>query len=421
MSNMQQQSMHRAEAESDRGGGPDGAHEDGHGGRPGPRPRRRFRLAMPLALLALVALALWGIMGRRSSEARLETWTRAQAVPSVRLIAPTPDRSTQTVVLPGSVAAWYDAPIYARVNGYLKEWRKDIGAHVTQGEVLATIDTPDLDQQYEQAKADLARAKADEALAELTARRWKMLLKSNAVSQQAADEREGDAEAKRAAVLAAQANVDRLRTLEGFRVLVAPFTGVVTARRTDVGDLIDAGSGRGPELFRVSDIHQMRVYVQVPQYYAAQLALGLPATLHLPQYPDETFPAHLITTSQAVSESTRTILAELVADNPDEKLQPGAYAKVHFHLPPPADRLQIPASAVVFRAQGTQVAVLGPDNKVELKPVRLGRDLGTGIEVLSGLAATDRVIDTPPADIESGDVVRVAGSEGDNRLAEARE
>jgi RND family efflux transporter MFP subunit len=287
-------------------------------------------------------------------------------------------------------------------------WYKDIGARVKAGEQLAVIDTPDLDQQLTQAKSDLASVQANATLADLTAKRWKSLLASQSVSQQTVDEKVGDAAAKNALVAASQANVDRLQALENFKYITAPFGGVVTARETDIGALINAGSGSGVELFKVADMHQMRVYVRVPQAFTAQLHPGLVADLKLAQYPHQVFKATLETTSNAISKESRTVLAELMADNGEGKLWPGTFAEVHFQLPPDADVYRIPTSALVFRQDGLEVATVGPGDKALLKSITPGRDLGTEIEVRSGLDPTDRVIDNPPDSLSVGDAVQFA-------------
>jgi RND family efflux transporter MFP subunit len=363
------------------------------------------------ALALMAALAAVGIWSRDSAQARLQTWTDAQAIPSVSVVSPDHATAGQDVVLPGTIQAFIDAPLYARVPGYLKSWYTDIGAHVRRGDVLAVIETPDLDQQLNRAIANLASARADLRLADLTARRWTALLKTNSVSQQAADEKSGDAEAKQAAVQAAQAEVDRLQALKGFATITAPFDGVVTARQTDIGDLIDAGGGQGKALFNVSDMRRMRVYVQVPQAYAAELHAGLAASLALPQYPGVTFPARLATTANAINEQSRTVLVELLADNPQGRLWPGTFAQVTFELPPTAT-LSVPTSAVIFQEHGTQLALVDETGHVRLQNVTLGRDLGTRVEVLRGLGAGDRVIDSPPDALDNGDRVRVIDQAG---------
>jgi RND family efflux transporter MFP subunit len=297
-------------------------------------------------------------------------------------------------VLPAEIQANYEAPIHARVSGFLKMWYQDIGAHVKAGQLLAEIDTPDLDQQLVQAKADLASAQANAALADLTAKRWQSSSIANAVSQQTIDEKVGDADAR----------------LENFKRVIAPFDGIVTARKTDIGALITANGDAGPELFSVADLRKIRVYVQVPQAFSAVLTRGMTAVLKLPQFPDQTFVAKLDTTSNSVERSSRTVLAEFLADNPDGKLWPGTYAQAHLQLPADPSILHLPTSALLFRQEGLSVAVLGKDNKVELKPIALGRDLGTSVEVVSGLGETDRVIDDPPDSIAQGDKVEVEGA-----------
>jgi RND family efflux transporter MFP subunit len=385
---------------------------------PRPQPRKRPRLlgfVLIALLLTAVGVAISGIMDRREQEAKLTVWTRAQAIPTVTVVTPKRGTKNQELVLPGDVEALYEAPIYARVPGYLKMWYKDIGAKVKAGERLAIIDTPDLDQQLEQAKSDLASVQANAAFADVTADRWKALLPSNSVSRQTVDEKVADARAKKAQVAASQANVDRLQALENFKYIVAPFDGVVTARETDIGALINVGSGAaaGVELFKVADIHQMRVYVRVPQAYAGQLVPGMEADLKLTQYPNQIFKARLDTTSNAIAKESRTVLVELMADNKAGKLWPGTFAEVHFQLPPQAEIYHIPTSALIFRQHGLQVATVGEGDKVQLKSINPGRDLGTEIEALSGLDPSDRVIDNPPDSISNGDVVKIAGETAD--------
>jgi len=309
--------------------------------------------------------------------------------------------------LPGQVEANYEAPIHARVSGYLKMWYEDIGAHVKAGQLLAEIDTPDLDQQLLQAKASLASAKADAELAELTAKRWKASIVANAVSQQTIDEKVGDATARQAQADAAAANVQRLNVLESFKRVVAPFDGIVTARKTDIGALINASGESGPELFSVADLHKIRVYVRVPQAFSSMLTPGMTAVLKLPQFPDQPFEAKLDTTSNAIDHDSRTVLAEFLMDNPNGKLWPGTYAETHLQLPANPTMLHVPTSALLFRQDGMMVAAVGKGDKVELRSVTLGRDLGTQVEVLSGVAAADRIIDIPPDSIATGDKVRV--------------
>ncbi len=389
---------------------------------PSSRSLRRFGL---IAVAAAVVIAVIGILERRGHEAEVKQWTQEQAIPTVALISVQHGAATQRMVLPGTVQAWYEAPIYARVPGYLKDWYFDYGAHVKKGDVLAEIETPDLDAQLAAAQAKLNSAQAvvavreaEKQFAETTYQRWRDSPKG-VVSEQEQESKQADYNSAVARVRAAQAEaaadqgeVDRLQALEGFKKILAPFDGVVTARETDIGALINAGSGNnGPELFRVADIHEMRVYVQVPQQLSAGIRQGLTAELHLPQYPDKTFKATVATTSSAINKSARTLLVELHAENHNDELQPGAYAQVTFELPSDPNIVHVPTSALIFRERGTEIAVVGPDDKVELKPVKIGRNLGTQVEILSGLSPSDRVINSPPDSLGAGDKVRIAGQQ----------
>jgi RND family efflux transporter MFP subunit len=395
------------------------SHAEGHQmGRRRPHRRpRRLGLIGAVVLVAAVVAAVLGIYSRQQSEAALTDWTQKQAVPTVAVALPSRNAVAQKLVLPGDVEAFYEAPIYARVSGYLASWSEDIGAHVRRGQTLGVIDTPDLDQQMAQAQADLATAQARQTLADLTAKRWHALLASNSVSQQSADEKEGDALAMRAEVNAQRANVDRLRALENFRRLAAPFDGIVTARNTDIGALINAGSNAPSPLFKIADMHEMRVYVRVPQSYAAELKPGLHASLTEPQYPGRIFDAKLDTTSVSVALESRTVLVELLAPNPDGKLWPGTFADVTFDLPGDGNLLFVPASALVFRNQGAQLATVGSDNRIVMKDVTIGRNLGTEIEIESGITAKDRVITSPLDTLENGEEVLLANASGQEEAA----
>ncbi len=346
-----------------------------------------------------------GIVQRHNSKREFAQWTDAQAIPTVTIVHPQPETQAQSLELPGDVGAWYQALIYARSSGYLKVWYKDIGAHVKRYDLLGEIDTPDLDQQFLRAKADLNAAIANETLAEVTAGRWQALLPSAAVSRQSVDEKVADAAALRAKVAAAHADVARLEALERFKKLTAPFDGVVTARKTDIGMLINAGVGPWPALFAVADIHAMRIYVRVPQSLSPQVKPGIKATLTLPQYPDQTFRATVLTTANAIDTTSRTVLVELIADNNDGRLWPGAYAGVTFDLPADAKIVQIPASALLFQSEGLQVAVLGPGDRVQIKSIQVGRNFGTTVQILSGLSIDDKVIDNPADAIFAGEHV----------------
>ena len=367
-----------------------------------PRAPRGLRRAGLAAVVAAVFIAVFGILERRGQDAEVRKWTQELAIPTVAVITPHAGASMQRMALPGTVQAWYEAPIYARVNGYLKDWHFDYGAHVKKGDVLAEIETPDLDAQLAaaQAKLNSARAvvkvrEAERQLAQSTYERWRDSPKG-VVSVQEQENKQSDYNSAiarfnsaSADVDADQGDVDRLLALAGFKNITAPFDGVVTARETDIGALINAGSGTGggPELFRVADIHKMRIYVQVPQQMSAGIRSGLTADLRLPQYPDKTFKAEVATTSSAINLNARTLLVELYAENPDGLLQPGAYAQADFELATNPNVVRIPTSALVFRERGMEVAIVGPGDRIELKPITIGRNLGTEVEVLTGLGA----------------------------------
>jgi RND family efflux transporter MFP subunit len=366
-------------------------------------------------MIALVALtiaggvAAYGIIQRAHSAAQVAQWTDQQAIPTVALARLWRGPGVRKVTLPGTIQAYYWAAIYARVSGYLQSWQADIGAHVKGGQLLASIDTPDLDQEFAQAKADLATATANAQLAAVTAERWNALVKLQWVSKQTADDKNGSAAATKATMDAASANVKRLEAMEGFKNIVAPFDGVVTARKTDIGALINAGNA-GQELFEVSDLHKVRIYVQVPQAFTAELQPGLQATFEMRQYPGQQFDAKVVTTSNAMELNSRGMLVELQADNADGKLFAGAYCQVHFQLPNNPNEMRVPATALVPADRGAQVALLGNDGKAVLKPVQLGRDFGDSVEVVAGLSPSDRVIDSPPETLQSGDQVQLAAT-----------
>jgi RND family efflux transporter MFP subunit len=374
---------------------------------------RRVLFTGSVIAIAAAATAMIGISNRAKSVQEVARWTDEQAIPTVAVVTPTVAPGQDELVLPGNIEAFYTGLIFARASGYVKEWYENIGAHVKQGQVLALIDTPDLDQQLAQARADLQTALANEKLSTLTADRWQTLATRNIVSQQAKDEKVGDLQAKTATTQAAQANVARLESLQAFNQLVAPFDGVITSRGIDIGQLVTAGGNSGRPLFTVSDIHRVRVYVNVPQAFLAGLKPGLTASLALPQYPSETFPAKLATTSNSVTQDSRSALVELQADNPDGRLWPGAFAEVHFHLDVKEQVLHIPATALFFGPRGIEVAQLTRDGKVNLTKVQLGRNLGREVEVLSGLSSDAAVIDSPPESLTPGQGVRVAKKNSD--------
>ena len=376
------------------------------------RPVKVGRAILVLAVAA-IAVAYTGISARRHDDEKLKQWTEEQAIPPVAVVTPQRGGETRELVLPGNVDAFYSAAIHSQVMGYVQEWRKDIGAKVHQGDVLAVVDTPELDDRIAVAQSELAKAKANLALAKVTAARWDSLRHTAAVSQQEADEKDSDARAQAAQVDAAQSNVDRLKAQKAFSNIVAPFDGVVTARNVDVGSLVRADGVDTPPLFTVADIHQMRVYVPVPETYAASLKDGMKATLELPEYPDRKFDATIATTSHAIDRRSRSLLVELIADNKDGALSPGAFARIRFELPPDPNTLTIPASAIVFRGDAPQVAAIGRDNRVSLKKVQIMRDLGTEVEITGGLNQDERIVANPPDSIGNGEEVRVMEAAGD--------
>jgi RND family efflux transporter MFP subunit len=375
----------------------------------GTPPRQRFATAAVIGIVVVVAVVASGAALRVIEARKLRTWTDAQAVPTVTVVQPERATSGPTLTLPSRLEAYSRAPIFARVSGYLKSWNADIGAHVRAGQLLAEIETPELDQQIVQAKADLVSAKANADLAQTTAKRWQSMLGTDAVAQQDVDQRTSDYAAKEATVAAAQANVDRLIAMKAFARIVAPFDGVVTARDTDIGALINAGSGGvGQELFAVSDVKQLRVYVQVPQNYAPDVRDGTTATLTVPEYPDQPFTARVVASAGSVNPTSGTTLVQLLVDNSDGKLMPGGFANLQFKLPVEANALRVPASALVFDGRGLQVATVGAGDHVQFKKVTIAHDFGDSVEIGSGLAPTDRVIDTPPDGIVNGDSVQLA-------------
>jgi membrane fusion protein, multidrug efflux system len=372
------------------------------------RPQTWLKPTLIVGAVVVVVVITIGLLGRVFAGQGLKSWTAAQAVPTVQVIAPTMDGAGQTLTLPGNVQAFYNASIHARVSGYLKRWYQDIGAEVKAGQILADIDTPELDQQLAQAKADLATAVANQRLAQTTAARWTGLLAKDAVSQQETDEKTGDLAAKTSLVNAARANVDRLQALETFKRIVAPFDGIVTARNTDIGQLIAAGAPTDSGLFTVSDVHRLRIYVNVPQSYSAELKPGMTASLTVPEHPSQTFQASLIDTSGAIGAQSGTLLVELQTDNSAGQLKPGDYAQVSFALPTDASQVRVPASALIFRHKGMAVATIGPDGRVVMKPITIGVDQGSFVDIAAGLGPSDRVIDNPPDSLETGDKVNVA-------------
>jgi membrane fusion protein (multidrug efflux system) len=378
------------------------------------RPARLWLVAAA-AILAGGGLLGRGIWERQSNLATLRSVTDEEAVPDVQLISPAPGPTTRTLDLPGTIDAWHTAPIYGQVSGYVGMWYKDYGASVKTGDLLATIVTPSLDEQLATAQANAAVAQAKYKLAVVTAQRWKALSGTEAVSQEVVDVNLANAEVARAALRAAQDEVARYQALERFKRVVAPFDGVVTTRGTDVGNYVNAtgadaqptGGGGATQLFTVSDVHKLRVYVSVPQDYSGMLKPNLTATLSLSQFPDRIVQAKFLTTARAVNQQTRTVVTELTVDNPNDMIWPGSYADVHFVVAGDPNVLIIPEQALLFRAQGMQVALVRPDDTVHLQNVKLGLNLGQTVQVVSGLQPGDRLINDPSAATLEGDRVRV--------------
>ena len=369
---------------------------------------RRVRLVGGAFVLLAIAVAAYGMGTRAAQNSRLHNLTEALAVPTVAIVAPTRAENHDGLDLPGRLEAFISAPIYARVPGYLKSWKYDIGGKVKAGDVLAEIDTPDLDQQLMQARADLNVSQANAKLAKISAERWQSLAGTDAVAKQDVDTRNFTLNANMAQVKAAQANLDRLVAEEGFKRLTAPFDGIVTARDTDIGALINVGATGGAQLFVVSETNKLRVYVDVPQNYVPSVPPGTKATLTVPEHPGKTYSGTVEASSQAVNPSSGTTLMQLIVDNAAGEMMPGDYASIHLQIVSAAHVLSVPSSALIFDANGLSIATVRADNRVLLKPVSIERDLGSVIEIASGLAPSDRVIENPPDGIGNGVQVRLA-------------
>ncbi|MDR3423170.1 MAG: efflux RND transporter periplasmic adaptor subunit [Xanthobacteraceae bacterium] len=374
--------------------------------------RRGLYIAGGTAAIIAVVIVVAGVTTRKIADAKLQEWTENQAVPVVAVGAPDMRGKTTTFSLPGRLEAYTQAQMYARVTGYVKEWKADIGTPVKAGDLLAEIDAPDLDQQIMQAKANLASAQANSVLSDMTLTRGQSLIKTYAISQQDLDQRAADASNKKGLVDAAQANLDRLRVLEQYKRIVAPFDGLVTARTTDIGALINAGAGGGPPLFVVSETSKLRVYVNVPQSYVPSIPVGTKAQIAVPEYPGRTFPAAVEASAQAVDIASGTTRMQLVVDNTRNALMTGDFTTVTFDLAHPEIAINVPASALIFNQSGLHVAIVGRDGRISLKPVTISRDLGNEVEIGSGIVADDRVVVNPPDGIADGDKVRVAGAPG---------
>ena len=362
-------------------------------------------------LLIPVALCVFGAVTfvlRAQDQKKLVATTKALEAESVSVVHPQPGKPDTDLALPATLQAYSDSPIYARTDGYVAHWYADIGAHVHQGQLLATIDSPEVDQELNQARATLAQGQATMKLANITATRYRELIKTDAVSQQDVDQNNQNLDAQQANVQAESANVSRLEQLQGFEKVVAPFDGVITQRQTDIGDLINAGNGgTGFELFRMAKINVIRAYVTVPETYGEQIADGMKATLQVTGIPDQQFSGSVIRNSHAIAMNSHTLLVEIDVPNPNGKLMPGAYAEAHIHVPLPVRSLVVPGGAVLYQAAGPQIAVVNQQNQVELRKVSLGRDFGTTVEVNSGISATDNIIASPPDYLVDGMKVSV--------------
>jgi RND family efflux transporter MFP subunit len=368
------------------------------------RTLKRTGLAAALAATAIVVI---GMATRINAGHELAAAASENAVQTVTVVQPKRGAGKAELQLPGNVQAFNSAPIFARTNGYVRRWLVDIGDSVAAGQALAILDAPEVDQQLAQAQADYQTAIANQKLARTTAERWQTLLLKDAVSRQEADEKAGDFAAKTAVANAQLANVKRLRAMQGFERLTAPFAGVVTSRSAQIGMLVTAGNAASQPLFTVSDVHRLRIYVRVPQSFSSQIHPGLAVTLTVPEYPGRTFDAVLARTAGAVDPQSGTVLVELQADNRDRALKPGAYATVTFPLPASANALRLPGSAILFRGSGPTVVIVDDHSRARLQAVQIGRDQGKEVEIVSGLTGGERVVDTPPDAIENGDQLKV--------------
>ncbi|PWY56884.1 efflux RND transporter periplasmic adaptor subunit [Legionella qingyii] len=365
---------------------------------------RRRIIAIAVFLFIMLVIVFFRVY----AAIHLRNETLADAVPVVRVMKAQQEKGVDKIILPGNVQAWHESPIYARTNGYIKKWYVDIGSHVKKGDLLAVIETPELDAQARQARADLKTAIANNQLAQITAKRWLNLVKTESVSQQETDEKVSTAAALEAAMFSAKANLQRLQELVGFERVIAPFDGVITDRATDIGDLIDAGSSSTAQpLFRIAQTSPLRIYVKIPQYYSSRIKPNMTVELHFAEHPKQVFPAKLFETAQAIDPDTRTLLAQFISPNKNGELLPGGYTEVWFTLPIPPKTVILPVNTLLFQAQGLQVATLDKDNKIVLKLVTLRRDFGATVEIATGVLPGDRVVLNPPDAIVNGETVRV--------------
>jgi RND family efflux transporter MFP subunit len=369
-----------------------------------------LKVAGIAAAVIAIGVVAAGIVVRHHDAGEAQDWSDARAIRTVHLIPVKQVAGDAALTLPGTMAAWNAARLYARVGGYLKSWSKDLGDAVATGAPLGVIDTPELDQQILQARAALVRAKASASLARSTAARWNDLLSTNSVSHQEADEKNGNLAAQNAAVQQAEADLARLVAQKGFATIRAPFAGVVTTRSAEIGDLVGPGASAQQPLFAIADIHRIRIYVSVPQSYSASVRRGQTAAVTVPDFPGRRWKAQVIGASGAISGQSGTFQVQLVTDNPDGALKSGGYTQVCFDMPGRAGAMQIPSTTLIFRSAGTQVATVGSDGHVHLLPITLGRDLGGTVEVMQGLTAGTRIVDNPPDSIAEGELVRVGAA-----------
>jgi RND family efflux transporter MFP subunit len=368
------------------------------------------KIPKPVQIILILVLALLAvnIISRIHSSIQLRKQTIADEEPLVSVMTTKAETGVEQIVLPGNVKAWHDATIYARTSGYIKEWYVDIGSHVKKGQLLAVIETPELDAQLRQAKADLKTAIANNKLAQITAKRWLNLLKTESVSKQEADEKTSTAAALEALVVASTANVNRLKELVSFERVIAPFDGVITARHTDIGALINQGSVNTTPLFEIEQTNPLRIYVKIPQNYAAQITSNMKVNLRFAEHPGQEFSAQLIETAQAIDPSTRTLLAQFKVNNSKELLLAGGYTEVLFSLTIPPNTILIPVNTLLFQAAGLQIAVVNSNNQVDLRTISISRDLGDNVEIRSGIKPGEQVIIYPPDAIVNGQKVRIA-------------
>jgi membrane fusion protein, multidrug efflux system len=376
-----------------------------------PAPPRTALMIVGVVLLLLIVAGVVTLISHVTHERALAKETERDVVPTVAIIHPTAEKPNEELVLPGTLQAFEESPIYARTSGYLVRWYKDIGSHVNEGELLATIDTPEVDQELNQTRAARQQIVAQLELAKISADRWENLRKSDSVSAQEADQQTSGYKQAQANLASADANVRRLEQLEGFKKVYAPFSGVLTRRNVDPGALINAGAGAaGRELFDIARVDPLRVYISVPQAYSAYIKVGSTTTVTLQEFPGQKFSGKIARTAQSIDPSTRTLLTEVDVPNKDGRLLPGSFGEVHFAIGSNVDKVTIPVNAMLFRAEGPRLAVVGNDKKIQLRPISIGRDYGASLEVLGGIAPGDQVVINPPDSLEEGQEVNIASA-----------